>query len=413
MSRQFDVVVVGAGLAGACAAALLARHGGIAARRIALLAAELPAPPASPTPQKSPAPAELRVAAISRASERVLSAAGAWQRLDTARLCPYERMRVWHESASPDGAAALCFDAADIGEPNLGYVAEIGALQRACLDSFREAQGTLIEDSLGRLEIGRDFARLECGGEVLESKLVVGADGVHSSVREGAGLPVRSRDYRQLAIVATIETERPHQHTAWQRFLGTGPLALLPLFDGRSSIVWSLDLGEAQAVRDCAEAEFNARLEAASARALGATRLVSERLSFPLRSVAAYAYVAKRVALIGDAAHVIHPLAGQGANLGLLDAASLCEAIAAAPALREDPGALRVLRGYEQQRRTHNLAMDAAMSVFESGFAAVRGPAAWLVNRGLTLVNRSGTLKRAFARQALGTVGELPRLARR
>ncbi|HEY5020200.1 MAG TPA: FAD-dependent monooxygenase, partial [Steroidobacteraceae bacterium] len=176
---------------------------------------------------------------------------------------------------------------------------------------------------------------------------------------------------------------------------------------------WSLDLGEAQVVRECAEAEFNARLDAASAQALGATRVVSERLSFPLRSVAAHAYVTARVALIGDAAHVIHPLAGQGANLGLLDAAALCEAIAAAPALREDPGAMRVLRCYEQQRRTHNLAMDAAMSVFESGFAAARGPGAWLVNRGLTLVNRSGALKRAFARQALGTVGELPRLARR
>jgi 2-octaprenylphenol hydroxylase len=407
VSRQFDVVVVGGGLAGACAAALLARHAGIAPDRVALLAGQLPAP-ANPS-----APVDLRVAAISRASERVLSAAGAWQRVDQARLCPYQRMRVWHESAAADGAAALCFDAADIGEPNLGYIAEISLLQRACIDSFLDAQGTLIQASLERLEIGPETARLEYAAEVLETKVVVGADGVHSAVRKGAGMSVRSRDYKQLAIVATIETQRPHEHTAWQRFLRTGPLALLPLFDGRSSIVWSLDLDEAQSVRDCSEAEFNARLEVASAHALGATRVVSERLSFPLHSMAAHSYVGPRFALIGDAAHVIHPLAGQGANLGLLDAAALCEAIAAAPVLREDPGALRVLRHYEQQRRTHNLAMDAAMSVFQSGFAAARGPAAWLVNRGLTLVNRSGTLKRVFARQALGTVGELPRLARR
>jgi len=145
---------------------------------------------------------------------------------------------------------------------------------------------------------------------------------------------------------------------------------------------------------------------------LGATTLASERLGFPLRSMAAESYVAPRCALIGDAAHVIHPLAGQGANLGLLDAAALCEAVASATAQREDPGALRVLRGYEQQRRTHNLFMDATMSAFHSAFGPARGPAAWLLNRGLGVVNRSGTLKRAFARRALGTAGELPRLAR-
>lgn len=406
MSEPFDVAVVGAGLAGACCAALLARHARLDPARVALLA---PEPPAAPT---IAAPPELRVAAISRASERVLRAAGAWQRLEPKRLAPYERMRVWHESAALASAAALRFDAADIGEPNLGYIAEMSALAYACIESFRASGGTLIPGALERLSIDETAAHLEASGRSLETRLVVGADGGHSMVREAAALSVRARDYRQLAIVATISTERPHESTAWQRFLHTGPLALLPLFEGSSSIVWSLDAPVAQELLTCGPREFETRLDAASAMALGATRLSSARASFPLRSVAAHRYVGPRCALIGDAAHVIHPLAGQGANLGLLDAAALCEAVAAAPALREDPGALRVLRRYEQQRRTHNLAMDAAMSLFETGFAHARGPLGWLLNRGLSAVNGSGALKRAFERQALGLTGELPKLAR-
>lgn len=406
MSERFEVIVIGGGLAGACSAALLARHAGIEPTRLALLAAELP------SPAVAGALPEMRVAAISRASEHVLRAAGAWQRLDSARLCAYERMRVWHQSSAVDGAGSLCFDAADLGEANLGYIAEMAALQRACIESFQAAGGVLLQTAVDALEFDQDFARLRSGEGVFEARLVVGADGGQSLVRESAGLSVRTRDYRQRAIVATVATERPHAHTAWQRFLSTGPLALLPLFDGHSSIVWSLDESVAQFNLECDVQEFEQRLSDAAAYALGEMHLASERASFALRSLAADSYVAPRCALIGDAAHVIHPLAGQGANLGLLDAAALCEAIAAAPAQREDIGAMRLLRRYEQQRRTHNLAMDTAMHIFQGGFAAARGPAAWLINQGLSMVDRSGPLKRAFARQALGITGELPPLAR-
>ena len=350
--------------------------------------------------------------AISRASERVLRAGDAWPRLDR-RGCALTSACASGTVEHPRERVGLCFDAADIGEPNLGFIVENGALLRACIGSFRATGGSLIAAQLASARIDADGVRLQCSdGRELAARLLVGADGAHSPVRECAGIAVRTHDYHQRAIVATVRSERAHENTAWQRFLPTGPLAFLPLFDGSCSIVWSVDEALAPELTACDGAQFGERLQVAAGEVLGAMTLLSERASFPLRSMAAQSYVAPRCALIGDAAHVIHPLAGQGANLGLLDAAALCEAVARAAAQREDPGALRLLRGYEQQRRTHNLLMDAAMSTFQSGFGADFGPIAWLLDRGLSLVNRSATLKRAFARQALGTAGELPRLAR-
>jgi 2-octaprenylphenol hydroxylase len=407
MSTGFDIVVVGGGVAGACTAALLVRQAGLAAERIALLSHEW-------TPLRAPGdPVDIRVVAISRASERVLRAAGAWPLLNAARLCAYERMRVWHETCPPTGSGALCFDAADVGEPNLGFIAENSTLTRACQDSFVAAGGIRIDAALAGLIFEAGQVRLQCcGGRELTARLVVGADGAQSLVRTAAALSARTLDYRQLALVATVQTARPHENTAWQRFLRTGPLALLPLFNGHSGLVWSVDEAPARELLELSDAQFSERLTAASDEVLGRAALVSQRASFPLRSLAAQSYVAARCALVGDAAHVIHPLAGQGANLGLLDAAALCEAVADALAEREDIGSLRALRRYEQQRRTHNVLMDMAMSAFRTGFAASVGPGALLVNTALGAVNRSGTLKRMFARQALGTSGELPRYAR-
>ena len=403
---MFDVEVVGGGPVGACLATLLARGAGAAGLKVALIEPRPPEPPA-PT-----APLEARVVAISRASEHILTHAGAWPRIRGPRLCAYERMRVWHERASPTGSEVVVFDAADVGEPNLGYIAENRLVQAALLEAFAAAGGTLERAGFVRLAIREDAVDVGTAGSTLTARLVVGADGAQSAVRAAAGLGSESSGYHQTAIVATVATARPHQSTAWQRFMVNGTLALLPLADGRSSIVWSADDELAARLLALSDAGFAAELDRASDLALGATHLASERLSFALRRLTAPRYVASRIALVGDAAHVVHPLAGQGVNLGLMDAAALAQVLLDARARREDPGALALLRAYERWRKSEVALMGGAIEVFDRLLAHGTGPVARLAQRGLALVNRSQELRRLFIYRALGVTGELPRAAR-
>jgi 2-octaprenylphenol hydroxylase len=322
-------------------------------------------------------------------------------------------MRIWHESVSPVSPGALVFDAADVGEPNLGYIVESRVIQAALLDAFVRDGGQIQAAQLSGLHVGEESVAVETTAGPISAGLVVGADGAQSAVREAVGLTADVAAYRQSAIVATVATDRPHGRTAWQRFLRNGTLAFLPLADGNSSIVWSADDDLAAVLLGCSATEFALELDRASDHALGATRLVSERASFPLRRLGAHHYVAQRVALIGDAAHVVHPLAGQGVNLGLLDAAALAELLLDARGEREDPGALRVLRQYDRWRKSQVAFMSSAIDAFDRFLAHGRGPIARLAQRGLGWVNRSHELKRFFVNRALGTVGELPRIARR
>ena len=410
---DFDVAIVGGGPVGAAQGALLLRAGLCRAGRVLLLERDVPSRTWPVPPAQDPA--DLRVFAISRASERILQHAGVWSALaEQARvISPYERMHVWPASVEPRGAGSLRFDAAELAEPNLGHIIGNGALQRAALAAFEAAGGVLREESLQQLNFLADAVELVTETQTVTTRLVIGADGARSLVRRMAELGIESQDYGQLAIVANLTCQSGHENTAWQRFLGEGTLALLPLASGECSLVWSLPRSKAEGLLAGSIDEFNRAVTEASDRVIGDLRLASERRSFPLRRVNADRYTRERCALIGDAAHIIHPLAGQGVNLGLLDAASLAEVFEWAIARGESPGAGIALRRYERWRKSENELMSFAMDGINRYLAFGGGAIGALAERGMSLIGRNATLRRPFALRALGLEGELPRFARR
>lgn len=397
-----DIAVIGGGCVGATLACALAQAG---LRVVVIEARE----PQRVWPTGS---VDIRVLAITRASERIFRSIGCWDAIERAGISPFRDMRVWDAS----GPGSIHFDSAELGEPTLGYIIEQRVIQ-AALNARMEVLPTLAR--LCPAEISDvavdDIAAMRMtlsDGRMLRAQLLVGADGAASRVRGMAGIAVGMRDYQQEAVVAVVSTEQPHQETAWQRFLPAGPLAFLPLRDGRSSIVWSTMPPEAAALCALDEAAFMERLGTAFAHQLGRITAVEERARFPLRRLHAKRYIADRLALIGDAAHVIHPLAGQGVNLGLLDAATLAEVVLDVRAAGRDFGLLINLRRYERWRHGDNRAMQLAMDGFKDLFGATAPPLRLLRNAGLGLVDRAGPLKQMLARYAMGLEGDLPDMAR-
>lgn len=406
---RWDVLIVGGGPVGACAAALLQRSLGNAVPplKIAVLEPSRPKPLAA-----DDLPLDARVSALSRASEHVLAAAGAWELIPQARLSPYERMSVWPEGLPARSPRTLTFDAACAGEPNLGYIAENRVVQWAALAAFEAAGGAVIPATFSRSRIRDGHVDVETGAGSFTCSLIVGADGARSRVRESAGLATHASSYRQTAIVANVHTTLPHESTARQRFLRTGTLAFLPLADGSSSIVWSADEQFAAMLLAMPQERFEEELLRASDGVLGTVTLCTDRTALPLRRMSAERFTANRCALIGDAAHVVHPLAGQGVNLGLLDAAVLAQCLCDARRMGEDPGATGPLRRYERWRKSEIAPMALAIEAFNRFLAHGTGPFSRLAQRGLSWVNRSDELKRLFITRALGLAGELPAAAR-
>jgi 2-octaprenylphenol hydroxylase len=353
---------------------------------------------------------DLRVSALTRASQRILENLGAWQRMSELRISPYTDMEVWDAA----GAGRIHFSAQEIGEANLGHIVENRITQLALWERLEQLPNvTLRTDAkIDALLLHEGPALRLSDDRLLTAELIVAADGRDSQIRAMAGIGTRGWDYDQHAIVATVTPQRHHGQTARQRFMKHGPLAFLPIDDGRCSIVWSTSPQEAAQLMALDEAAFCAALTRASERMLGEVEAVGPRGVFPLRLGHAQHYVKPGLALVGDAAHAIHPLAGQGVNLGFLDAATLAETLIQARASGRPLGGLSTLRRYERARKGGNMAMLAAMDFFKRTFSNEIVPLKQLRNLGLTLADRSGPLKHLVMRRALGLIGELPALAR-
>ncbi len=387
-SDTFDLIVIGAGMVGATLACLIAQQG----RKVAVVEAYLP----SAFNKKDPP--ELRVSAISRASQRAFMEIGAWENMLEKRVSPYDVMHVWDGT----GNGEIHFDAAELGEPNLGHIIENKVVQLALLETMQENENIVLihPNSLTSytLEDRQVHATLD-DGSLLSSELLVGADGANSLVRSLAGITLKQDDYGQKGLVATVQTEKPHQNTAWQRFLPSGPLALLPLSDGTCSIVWTLPADRADYQLALSENDFNQALGEAFGFHLGAMEVVSKRAAFPLVGRHAENYVLPRIALVGDAAHTIHPLAGQGVNLGIKDVVELAQVIAETS---RSVGSYSVLRRYERARKGDNLITQKSMEGFKMLFGHDLSIVKTTRNLGLNLVNKLPWVKNEIIRKAMG-----------
>jgi len=389
--ERLDVIVVGAGMVGAAAALALAR-------------ADLRCAVIEDKPATSPAAGaefDLRVVAIAPHSKALLTDLGVWQRLDPQRIAPYARMQV----VDALGGAALEFDAAEYAWPHLGYIVENRAVAGALWQVLAAEPNIrlLAPDHLESFETQADGVRVTlASGGVLDAALLIGADGISSKVRNDLLIGVDGYAYPQNGLVAHVDLERAHDSIAWQRFLPSGPLAFLPLADGRASIVWTLPEERAQALLTASEADFESQLRRASADRFGRTRLSSSRALFPLRLQIAQRFAEGKVLLIGDAAHVVHPLAGQGVNIGFEDVTALIASVERARASHRPVLSTGDLARWARERRSEATLAARAFDALNRLYSVTDGPLIGARALGLNLVNRMPGIKRKFAERAAG-----------
>ena len=400
--KQFDVIIVGAGIVGGALACAL----GDSDLKVAIIEAQ---PCKTDWPEQSDTITgfDMRVSALTAASTNFLADMGVWQAIQQRRISPYRQMHVW----DAEGTGNIHFNADEINQPVLGHIVENRLVAYALLHKIR--QHNAIEliapaklDTIEQLDDQKYQLSLD-DGQQLSADLLVAADGANSKVRSLAEIKVREWDYDQHAIVATVKTERAHQQTAWQRFLPEGPLAFLPLATADKqqqfcSIVWSAIPSYAENIMAMDDAEFSTALTHAFENTLGQVIDVSRRFSFPLRQRHAVDYVKTGIALVGDAAHTIHPLAGQGVNLGLMDALALSEELLRAKQRGLNLGSLPVLERYQRRRKAANLSMMAGMEGFKRLFEQPALPIRWLRNIGMNWLDKARPLKNRVMRQAMG-----------
>jgi 2-polyprenylphenol 6-hydroxylase len=401
LPQRFDVAIVGAGLAGSALAAAL----GGSALRVALIEAQ-PLSLEWPALHDSVDNFDSRVSALTAASQRWLEQLGAWPLVAARRLAPYRQMQVW----DGEGTGAIDFDATAVNSPVLGHIVENNLLQTALLHCIARHHNVQVFSATRVADFARHENHIDIGfddGRTLRADLLIAADGANSRVREWAGFKMREWDYGHHALVATVATELPHGQTARQIFRREGPLAFLPLRATKDSeqfcsIVWSTTPAEAEMLLALSDTEFAEQLARAFEYKLGNITAASRRMSFPLRARHANDYTQPNIALLGDAAHTIHPLAGQGINLGLLDAQALTEELLRATRRGLSAAEPSLLARYQRRRKGDNIATLAAMEGFKRLFGAQNLAARLARNSGLQWVDRNAPLKRILIRHAMG-----------
>ena len=401
MKNQYDVLIIGGGIVGLTLACAL----GKSRLTVGVIEAKTPGDISEGDEY------ELRVSAISRASQQVFINLNAWDGMKARRISPFEHMHVWDAT----GTGEIHFDAAELGVDALGHIIENKVTQAALLEQLHKLENVdwLCPAPVNNINYQPSSSVVEFqDGQKLTARLLVGADGANSRVRDAADIEIEKAPYNQKAVVCVVKSTNHHSYTAWQRFLPTGPLAFLPLGDGRCSIVWSATDEEVDRLLALDEDGFCRELEQAFDYKLGAVVSIGARAAFPLIRRHAECYVKPGLALVGDAAHTIHPLAGQGVNLGILDAASLAQVLIEAEQQKRDFSDYQILRKFERWRRGENILMMFGMSGFKNLFSNDQTELSVIRNMGLNLVNGIGPVKHKFMRHAMGLEGDLPELAK-